>query len=312
MPSEQDAVMNNEGAVNEGGHEPTDQEIKGDGRLDFMDQIAEQVEQERDPGAAEVVNDQIDAAGVDQPATIDDPSKYKVKVKLEGKEEELSLDEVLRGFQKDQVASRRLNEATRLLKEAEEKVKAAGSAAPASESSAEPAEDVRSEARKVIDALMEGDDGAAAEALAALAAGRGNSTQTQSLASTDEVAAAVKHQLEVESALSDFEKQYSDVVTDPHLATMTNAFLQEELLSETDMAVALRKAGDRTRDWLSSKTGGGKPQGDSSTASGDRVAMKRGMDSVPNLSASSSQQGEADESAHDIINAMKAERGLIA
>lgn len=319
---QQDAAAGNDNEANNEGHIPSEIELASNERLKFLEQIAETVDENRNQELIEAglkqPEEQIAAAAA-APTQIDDPTKFKVKVKLDGKEEELTLDEVLRGFQKEAVASRRLNEATRILKEAEEKAKALESqqqvaAATDSGSGAGGNEDAVSVAKKAIGALMEGDDEAAAQALAELAAGRGIATQPQQV-KPEQVAAEVKRQIEVEGALAEFEVEYKDVVSDPYLASMTNEFLKQELLSESDMAKALKAAGEKTRDWLKSKTGASTTtnEGATTTTNNDRLARKQGMDTVPSLSASAGTTAEeGEESVTDVVAQMRKARGLPA
>lgn len=276
---------------------------------DPIEAIAAKVEAQRGQAGKEGdVNDidaQLAASGV---SLIDNPDNYRVKVKLEGQEEELTLTEVLRGFQKESVATRRLNEATRLLREAEDKAMAAAGGQHGADADDDAADGKKEAAKKAIDALMEGDEEAAAEALAELAGGR----EATQLPGTNEVAAAVKQQLEVESALTAFQESYGDVLADPHLASMTNDHLKAELDGgeHADYASALKAAGNRTRDWLKQIGAGGGTATGSTTENNVRVALKEGMEQIPSMSASAGTQAEQAQTASDIIAEMRAERGL--
>lgn len=293
----------------------------GDAHLDIYEALAEkarasqeatQAQYEADTGQTQEdlqsADNQVDAAV----NVIDDTEKYAVRVKLEGEEQEFTVADIIRGFQKNEVASRRLNEASAKLREAEEVLaKAKQQANPETESS-QPSvgEDATTIAKSAIEALLNGDEEAAVNALAQLSAGRGNSTQEDN---TDAVAARVKQQLEVDSALTKFESDYADVVSDPHLATITNNYLKEEMESGAHATQydALVAAGDRARDWLAQLTGK-TPDNQSSTIRNDRVAKKAGMEKVPSNSASAASQDEPTETAADIIAEMKKARGLIA
>jgi hypothetical protein len=298
---------------------------------DPIEAIARKVEEQRgqQAPAGEVqddVNDidkQVSASGV---SLIDNPDNFRVKVKLEGQEEELGLTEVLRGYQKEAVATRRLNEGTRLLREAEEKAarllreaeeKAKEVIAKAAATGGEQqqqdtgaadktADDKQETAKKAIGALMEGDEEAAAAALAELAGGR----EATQVPDTNEVAAAVKQQLEVDRALTEFQQSHSDVLADPYLADMTNRHLQEEIAAgiHPDYATALKAAGDRTRDWMKRIAGGTQETG--STTENGRVALKERMEQIPSMSASAGSHEEPVETSHDVIAEMRKQRGL--
>jgi hypothetical protein len=275
-----------------------------DDNLDVYEQLAEKARLAQEGEQEQSVDNQIDAA-----VSAENTEKSLIKVKLDGVEQEVPLSEVIKSYQKDAVASRRLNEASAKLREAEEylaKVKTS----PVSESSPEVGEDATNIAKSAIEALLNGDEEGAAQSLAMLATGRGNSTQSFD---TDDLAAKVKQQLDVDSALTKFSGEYADVVSDPHLANITNGFLAEEMQSgvHATQYEALVAAGNRARGWLTDLTGG-TTGNQSSTIRNDRVAKKAGMEQVPTNSASAASQEEPPESASDIIAEMKKARGLIA
>ena len=247
-----------------------------------------------------------------QTALIDDPATYKVKVKLEGQEAELPLAEVLAGYQKNEVASRRMTEATRMKQEAEALLNQAKSAkTDTGDQVAEKEQpgDQKEVAKKAMEALLDGDVDSAAEALAQLTAGRGESS-TQAV-ETARIAESVKQQLDKDSALQQFEQDYADVLADPHLAQLTNSNLEAAIQSGeySTYADVLKAAGDRTRDWLKS-IGAAVNQADTTTTpKQDRVALKQGLEQIPRVTASAGSVEEAQESVADVIAQMKAERG---
>ena len=252
------------------------------------------------------MNSQIDAALV----LVDDLDHKAVRIKLDGLVQEMKLSDVVRGFQKEAVASKRLNEATAKLKEADEylaKVKSTPVNEQQNQQNA--GDDVKVVAKSAIEALLNGDEEGAAEALERLANRRGNSTEQ---ANTSDVALEVKRQLEVDSALTEFQADYADVVSDPYLAERTNSFLKEVMQTgeHGNFSEALKAAGDKTRDWLANLTGK-KTENQSSTIRNDRVAKKAGMEQIPANSASAASLSEPEESAADVINQMRKERGLV-
>lgn len=290
---------------------------------DAYDRIAEQFEQNRDElnGDAEPkqaqnnvidVESQLDAVNV-----IDDPTKYNVKVKMEGQEQELNLKDVLAGYQKNEVASRRMTEATRMKQEAERLLAEAQAKAEEAKkvTPAKAPDDVKTTAKEFMTSFLEGDEDAAVEALAKLTAGREQATQavnvdTSTIAS--EVKEEVKQQLEAESALAEFSSSYADVLADPYLAELTNKNLAHEMGKGThdDYASALKAAGDATRDWMK-KLGVANANKSSTTPQNERVARKQAAEQLPNLSASAGQNRDADETVEDIIQEMKRTRGFV-
>jgi hypothetical protein len=315
MAINQDAIDNE---VEQDESQQQENEVKQTGRTvadenhDVYEALAEKAEKARqeregvtDEGQEQSVETQIDS----QVEAATAPQETLIKVKLDGVEQEVPLSDVVRAYQKDAVASKRLNDASAKLREADE-ILARAKAQPTQENSSQVGEDATNIAKTAIESLLNGDEEGAANALALLAAGRGNSTQAPD---TDEVAAKVKQQLEVDSALTKFTGEYADVVSDPQLAKITNDFLAEEMNTGTHATQyeALVAAGNRARSWLADKTGV-KTGDESSTIRNDRVAKKAGMEQVPSNSASAASQDEPTESASDIIAEMKKARGLIA
>lgn len=315
MAIQQDA-MNEEGK----NQEQEQQQGQQQEQLDERELIALRREQEQEAQQAEaeqtaeqVADEQIAAAGLD--GLIADPTKARVKVKLEGQEQELPLSDVLASYQKNEVASRRLQEATAAKNEAlAMRQEAEALLAQAKEKPGSVSEEVTGTAKKVIDALIEGDEEVAAQALAELA-GRGNST-TQSV-DADQVAAEVKRKLDVESALTKFSADFSDIAADPYLADMTNQHLkasieEKQALGEAvDFGAELQAAGNKTRDWLKSKGVAVSGEQSSTTSeTNNRQTRKQGLEDTPSLSVSAASQVEQVEDARSVIAEMRKERGI--
>lgn len=152
-------------------------------------------------------------------------SGQRVKVKVDGEEIELPLAEVVRSYQKDATATRRLQEATRLLKIAEGTLaeqKASKTIAQENHSpengGASAGEDGRKlrkeQVRGVFAKLYEGDEEGAAEAMAQLIDAEGAPRATQALIDPVQIAAQVKQQLAVESAYSEVKSDYPELFAD--------------------------------------------------------------------------------------------------
>lgn len=285
--------------------------------VDFRDQLAEQIEasrqteqdpepeknQEQPNAGTQAIEQQIENA------LIDDPAKHKVKVKLEGQEVELSLADVVAGYQKNEVASRRMTEATKMKQEAEALLNQAKQQPKEQQQTQESAPgDVKTVAKQVVESLLDGDTEAAAETLAKVLEGRGNATQQAF--DPNQVAATVKQQLEVDSVLEKFESDYQDVLADPHLAMLTNSNLAAELKSgqHADYQSALKAAGDKTRDWM--KSIGAQTQ-TTTTPKQERVALKESLEQVPRVTASAANQDEPEPTYADVIAEAKKERGFL-
>lgn len=168
----------------------------------------------------------------------------KVKIKVDGIETEVPLDEVVRQYQKNSSADRRLAEATRLLREAQEtaaqrllqeqqRAAAPAPAAPAVPDSP-PAADPNVEAtgKEFLKALFEGDEESALTKLQELTqAGRQPAPQApaptldlEQISSA--VAQHVQQKLVVESALARNRQDYPELYADPDMEGLALAKIQ--------------------------------------------------------------------------------------
>ena len=262
---------------------------------------------------AESRGDQTDqqlAAQLEPLATL--PAPTRVKVKIDGVESEVTLDELTRQYQKNGAAERRLEEATRLLNEARAAVPPVGFAPPASSSESTPVEPQpqggTDEAKAFLAALFDGDEVKALEALQKIGLGRPQPTQnTAQLAA--QLTPAIKQQLVVDSALEKFTTDYADIVKDPYLADLADRFLDAEVANGTPFTEALEAAGQKTRDWLGSK--GVTQASPSPTMNRDtKLERKAGIDSIPALNTKATTVEEPEQSAQDVIREMRKSRGL--
>ena len=247
---------------------------------------------------------------LEQVATL--PAPALVKVKIDGVESEVTLDELTRQYQKNGAAERRLEEATRLLNEARAAVPPVGFAKPATSSESPPVEPQpqggTDEAKAFLAALFDGDEVKALDALQKIGLGRPQPTQdTAQLAA--QLTPAIKQQLVVDSALESFSKDYADIVKDPYLADLADRFLDAEVASGKPFTEALETAGQKTRDWLKSK--GVTQTGPEPTINRNtKLERKAGIDVIPALNTKATTIEEPEQSAQDVIREMRKSRGL--
>lgn len=304
-------------------------------RNDFVEQMATQyskvMEQELvDAGLA--MPDEQHAAAEPEPAATpetksaepqrlseDDLAKLLVKTKVDGEERELPVAELVKSYQKDSAASRRLEDAVRRqreldTREAELAAKEAALQQPHNPPDVPaPSADADALARQVYDSLLDGDENKAIESIKMLMqSGRSDATPSQPI-DPAEVVAEVRQQIRTEAAMEQFGRDYSDIVADPYLAQVADAYLEQELQDGNELSVALKKAGDSTRVWLQQKTGS------TSTASqqeqvDEKLAHKQELDNPP---AAFTRQGHepvpietTPEAAGSVIAEMRKARGL--
>lgn len=148
----------------------------------------------------------------------------RVKVKVDGEEIELPLSEVVKSYQKDAAASKRLQEATRLLQIAEQQAsKLAQNENQENNSSGQQVDpkpqDKEARRGKIKDAftkLYEGDEDGAVEAMLQIVgeSGAPAATQQAPVIDTQAIAAQVRQQLDVESAYSETRLDYPELFSD--------------------------------------------------------------------------------------------------
>ncbi len=263
-------------------------------------------------------------------------AKIKVRVKVDGVEEEITGLEMKRRAQKSAAADKRLEEASQLLRDVHALHKATPATTPATpappvggdgkggtgNSPAAPATDASLDAtgKEFLTALFEGDETKAMEALKKVLGGRAGESEGSTPTEADLIAKitpAVKQQLAVESALDGFAKKHGDIVKDPVLASLADGFLAEVQKTDPDLAfdAALEKSAERVRGWLADK--GVKPPAPSPspgpTASRtEKLEAKRQADQVAGASTRASAPVPQVQTPSDVIAEMRKSRGMDA
>ena len=239
-----------------------------------------------------------------------------VTVKIDGRERQVTVEEMQRQFQKNGAAESRLEEATRLLNEARATAQASapppvGVAGPgAKPDSTDAPEGGEDGAKAFLSSLFEGDEEKATAALNKLLGGR---NQVPIQPNDQELAAkltpVIRQQMLQESALEKFAVDNPDIVQDPHLADMADGFLDAEVDAGTPYDKALEAAAKKTRDWLASK--GAKPPETTPTMTRDaKLERKARIDQIPTLNKAASSTVEPAQTTADVIAEMRKARGL--
>lgn len=287
-----------------------DQEVRSS-RMDAMEEIAARREEELRKEIGDEIEQPVEPEEevreeVEEEVKEEEP---KYRVKIDGEEQEVPLSEILRGYQKDSAASRRLEEASRRQKELDEREdrlrehEARLSNTPETQATQQMAADPGA----FLDALYEGDREKAAKLLNDLGIGR-QQTATQEQINPSEVAALVKQQIAVDSAFETFKRDFQDVLKDPYLVKIADQFLDEERASGTPEAEAIIQAGKRTQDWVRKFA---PPAQDLSRA--DKLHRKEGMTRMPTANAArSGTQTPVDEDSYrkEAINDLLNKRNL--
>lgn len=219
----------------------------------------------------------------------------KVRVKVDGTELEVSQEELVRTFQKNAAADKRLEEATRLLREAEQLAATRAAAAPApqeNQTQPAPTEDpvtkLREDAAATLAMLYDGDQEAATEALVALmlkVSGGGQPTQQTPTIDPSALTDQVLEQLSFKDALNKVQTDYPDLVADPNLERLTAMRAEELIAAGKPRSDALLEAAEGLYKSLGKAPVGRQPTPTEAPKT-TRQANKERLDPVPTAHAS--------------------------
>lgn len=237
---------------------------------------------------------------VPEPVAPATPVVPTFKVKVEGVEQEVDADTLVRAYQKNSAADRRLEQATALLREAEEQARKLTEAptqtpAPAGKTP----EELRAEAANLLDKMFDGDKDAAADALVGmLANARGGDQPTPApvQAPIDEsaLAARVIEQMAVTSAFNQIKTDYPDVIADPDLEELTAMKIKRAVAQGTPHATAMVEAAAEVYK-IVGKTPAGRQPDPEPTPANTRLANKERLDNLPIASATAASAAPPDE-----------------
>lgn len=261
-------------------------------------------------------------------------ARQTVRVKVDGIESEVPLDEVVRNFQKGASADRKLAEAARMQREAAElqaqllaqhqqlqaQLQQQPAAAPAAATnSPAPAPAVEEEGKAFLKALFEGDEETALQKLAELTKGR-NAPPPVVPAIPDvnqlaeQVTAHVQQKLQVDSALAQHRKDYPEIYADPDMEgfvlTKVNGVRRE---TGEDFFTALNKVSNEFAQkfgWSAASQGRPQPAAAPTTTNTRAVKLERKA-SIDNVSSVNTKTGSTEavpETPSDVIAAMRAQR----
>lgn len=260
-----------------------------------------------------------------QPVVVDDPQQFMVRVKVDGKEELKPLSEVVGSYQKNEVASERLRQASMTrkeleawennLKEKERQIELAGTVSEQTDP-----DDGLNEA---LGALVEGDTATAAQVIREMV----NKGRQQTTPQVDEaaIAARVKEQIAGETEWDRFlrdnpefreefddagntivtrERQYGDFVFERDFAGRVEKGELSYLEALNATAQEVRKVFSPPPAEVTQET--------QQTAAQKKLERKKAIDNIP-VAAGARAAGaaaEVDETPSDVIANMRKARGL--
>ena len=245
------------------------------------------------------------------PAAVAAPAPTSVKTKVDGEEREVPLDELVRSYQKNATADKRLEEATRLLREANERSAqlAAQVTAPKTPDPV-PASDVQAQVKDALGKLYEGDTEAAAAVFGALLANpRGGDQPTPApQIDIDQIAAQVEERTAASIAISRVQTDYPDIYANSDLEALTAMKAQALIAAGSTRAQAiLTSAEDVYR--LIGKTPVGRPTVPTTAPVNEKLVRKQQMDQIPVASSTAASPTDEDDTGPSAtIRAMAAKR----
>lgn len=206
-----------------------------------------------------------------------------VKVKVDGNELEVSQEELIRAYQKNSAADRRLEEAARILRQAEELAQQRVAEPEATTHSGDTPEDLKSKAADVLSKLYDGDQEAATEALAQLIAtakGGDQPTQKPEPVQIDDAALTerVLERIALNDAMSKVRTDYPDIINDPDLEMLAAIKVNRLVEQGTPRSKAILEVSESMYKSL----GKGRP---TTATPSTRQENKARLDNIPTASA---------------------------
>ncbi len=272
-------------------------------------------------------DDQLGAQlGADDKPLSEGLDKIRVKVKVDGVEKEVTVEEMRRTYQKEGAAETRLEQATKLLKEAKE-IREKATVPPVGVEKGKEGEETPDASKTkpgdagkdFVSALFEGDETKTLEALEKLGIGRPEKGSTVDIAAlTAQLTPAIKQQLVVESALDKFATDFPDVVGDQYLSGKADEFFEAAVADGKSLTEAFEAAGSQTRDWIKQKAGiTAKPNGElqpkedktPTTERDKKLERKEGLEKVTSLNQKATVVEEPVQTATEVIAEMRKARG---
>jgi hypothetical protein len=242
--------------------------------------------------------DEANQTDTDETAPVDAPVKHKLKVN--GKELELTTEELIERAQKVESADEYLKEAARLKRETQPQI------TQPQPSVADDAAVLSEERRALVRAIQMGTEEEAMAAIEKLQA------RTTPSVNTDDISRAVDERITFNDAVTWFQSEYKDLVSDP---TLLNVTLQrdKELLARGDTRSyreRYEEIGKEVRTWRDQLVKAATP---AAPPPPDKQARKAAAPVVPVGASTKAPQvaddEENEESVGEIISAMAKARG---
>jgi len=312
-----------------GGGEPVNgEDVVGTGneqRLAILNQIADSTDESReeelaainDDGSTEPFKAREDTPPKDEeeeettpPADGDESASQKIKIKVNGRELELTQEELIERAQKIEAADEYLRQAAETKKRAALEAEEPRTPAPTGPTPEEVARQRAEEDRALVRAIQVGTE---EEAIAALAKLRQSSASPA--VRPEDIARTIDQRLAFNSAIQEFSTQYKEIWADPRLKQMAMQ-RDADLLRQGDnrsYAERYTAIGEELRGWLKQfKPASENPQVSEESMRTKEQKKASAAKPLPKANAKAPQarqEEEEDEDASSVIASMREKRG---
>jgi len=309
----------------------TEQAIQTDATEQMIEASQQTAAQDRENNLAAIldrrmeslVEDGVDMTGVertaapkveeeiDQVAAQLESTEQRVRVKVDGEELELPLSEVVRSYQKDATATKRLQEATRLLEIAENQAKTVATTPKEENNQQQPETGEAREARlaKILGAaskLYEGDEASFAESMLEMFEESGAKATQNPQIDTATIAAEVRQQLAVESAYGTAKSDYPELFAETERGILLGKETHKRMLNRIATGIpkdqALYESAEEVAGLFGiERTGRQLPK---RTARETKLGRKAGLDNLDSANAVAGDSSAAAE-VEDVSSVIK-------
>lgn len=246
-----------------------------------------------------------------------EPAPVVKKVKIDGEERTVTEDELIRSYQKNQAADRRLEEAAQLLRAANERAAQLEAQIQNTQPAAQPITQevpaaLKDEVKTTLSVIYGGDEEAATEALTnLLIKTRGGDQPTPQIPqiNVNAVVDAVSEKLAFDTAFATVKSDYPDLINDPNLEMLTAMRLQQAIDAGTPRAEALLTVAEDIYKSIGRQPAGRQPTKET-PAKSVRQDNKEKLDTVrvASMTAALPENETYDDKPSSVIQEMAARR----
>lgn len=245
-----------------------------------------------------------------------EPAKPAPKVhtvKIDGEERTVTDDELIRTYQKNAAADRRLEEATNLLRQAQEQAaQLATPAQPAPNPVSEAPAELKTQVKNVIETLFGGDEESASQALTDLLVNtsRGGDQPTPAAPNIDidQLTVQIQERMEIGKAFVTLQNDYPDLIADPDLEMLTAMKIDRAVAAGTPRSVAMISAAQEVYKSIGKTPG--RQQEPTKPSTTTRLENKQRLDTVKPASGVASRTSAPVEEDPSSVIAEMAQRRL--